>query len=171
MKNSTNITIRQKSLRIIISCIIVIGMLGLFSSCGSSSNTDNSANNTANAVTNSSNSTNSYTSNENSNNTSTNDSGQSTSTTTKDSSNNNQQSQPQVQSAPVQSKPETTPQPPTTPSVSSEDSTIVYYVPGSKVYHLSKSDGTLSRSKNIQSMTLKEALAQGMHQSQSKADQ
>lgn len=53
----------------------------------------------------------------------------------------------------------------------SDDNTIVYYVPGSKVYHLSKSDGTLRKSKNIQSMTLKEAKANGMRQSGSKADQ
>jgi hypothetical protein len=50
------------------------------------------------------------------------------------------------------------------------ENTIVYYVPGSNVYHLSKSDGTLSRSNNIQEITLKEAKARGMHQSKSKAD-
>ncbi len=53
---------------------------------------------------------------------------------------------------------------------SGDENTIVYYVPGSNVYHLSKSDGTLSRSKNIQEITLKEAKAKGMHQSKSKAD-
>lgn len=58
-----------------------------------------------------------------------------------------------------------------TQNSNSDDSTIVYCVPGSKVYHLSKSDGTLKRSKNIQSMTLKEAKAAGMKQSASKADE
>jgi hypothetical protein len=53
---------------------------------------------------------------------------------------------------------------------SGDENTVVYYVPGSNVYHLSKSDGTLSRSKNIQEITLKEAKAKGMHQSKSKAD-
>lgn len=54
---------------------------------------------------------------------------------------------------------------------SDDDNTIVYYVPGSKVYHLSRNDSTLRRSKNIQTMTLKEAQEKGMHQSRSKADQ
>lgn len=55
-------------------------------------------------------------------------------------------------------------------STNSDDNTIVYYVSGSKVYHLSKTDSTLRKSKNILSMTLKEALEKGMHQSRSKAD-
>ena len=57
-----------------------------------------------------------------------------------------------------------------TQSVNSEKSIIVYYVTGSNVYHLSKSDPTLRRSKYIHEMTLKEAKANGMHQSASKAD-
>jgi cytoskeletal protein RodZ len=177
MKNSTNIHKKKGLSKIIIGFMIIIGIGGLFSGCSDSTAQTNSTNNSNNAVTTTN--TKPSTSNEASNNTinSTNDnkpsdSGQSTSTTSKDSNTNNQQSQSQVQSTPApESKPVTTPQPPATPSVSSEDSTIVYYVSGSKVYHLSKSDGTLSRSKNIQSMTLKEAQAQGMHQSKSKADQ
>lgn len=53
----------------------------------------------------------------------------------------------------------------------SDDNIIVYYVEGSNVYHLSKSDSTLRKSKNILEMTLKEAKEKGMHQSNSKADQ
>lgn len=53
---------------------------------------------------------------------------------------------------------------------SGDENTIVYYVPGSNVYHLSKNDTTLRKSKNIQEITLKDALARGMHQSKSKAD-
>ena len=52
----------------------------------------------------------------------------------------------------------------------SDENTIVYYVPKSDVYHLSKSDPTLKNSKNIYEITLKEAKAKGMHQSKSKAD-
>ncbi|WP_315072505.1 hypothetical protein [uncultured Clostridium sp.] len=58
----------------------------------------------------------------------------------------------------------------TTSANNGDENTIVYYVPGSNVYHLSKSDGTLSRSKNIQEITLKDAKAKGMQQSKSKAD-
>lgn len=50
------------------------------------------------------------------------------------------------------------------------ENTIVYCVPKSDVYHLSKSDPTLKNSKNIYEITLKEAKAKGMHQSKSKAD-
>ena len=53
---------------------------------------------------------------------------------------------------------------------SNDENIIVYYVPNSKVYHLSKTDSTLKKSKNILQMTLKEAKADGMHQSNSKAD-
>jgi cytoskeletal protein RodZ len=52
----------------------------------------------------------------------------------------------------------------------SDENTIVYCVPKSNVYHLSKSDSTLKKSKNIYEITLKEAKAKGMHQSDSKAD-
>lgn len=58
-----------------------------------------------------------------------------------------------------------------TSSTSNKNQTIVYYVPGSKVYHLSKSDSTLRRSKTILSMTLAEAESKGMHQSKSTFDQ
>jgi len=51
-----------------------------------------------------------------------------------------------------------------------DENTIVYCVPKSNVYHLSKSDSTLKKSKNIYEITLKEAKAKGMHQSDSKAD-
>ena len=51
-----------------------------------------------------------------------------------------------------------------------DENTIVYCVPKSSVYHLSKSDPTLNKSKNIYEITLKEAKAKGMHQSKSKAD-
>ena len=51
-----------------------------------------------------------------------------------------------------------------------DENTIVYCVPQSDVYHLSKSDPTLKKSKNIYEITLKEAKAKGMHQSKSKAD-
>jgi hypothetical protein len=154
--------------------MIIIGIGGLFSGCSDSTAQTNNTNNSNNAVTttNTKPSTSNEASNNTTNNTKPSDSGQSTSTTSKDSNTNNQQSQSQVQSTPApESKPIITPQPPATSSVSSEDSTIVYYVPGSKVYHLSESDGTLSRSKTILSMTLKEAKEKGMHQSRSKADE
>ena len=59
----------------------------------------------------------------------------------------------------------------TSQNSNSDDNTIVYYVPGRNVYHLSRNDTTLRRSKNVQSMTLKEAKAEGMRQSGSKADE
>ena len=61
---------------------------------------------------------------------------------------------------------------PTAETAASNDASItVYYVPNSKVYHLSKTDPTLKKSKDIRSMKLAEAKANGMHQSASKADQ
>ncbi|EKQ54564.1 MULTISPECIES: hypothetical protein [unclassified Clostridium] len=51
-----------------------------------------------------------------------------------------------------------------------DENTIVYCVPKSDVYHLSKDDPTLKKSKNIYEITLKEAKARGMQQSKSKAD-
>lgn len=58
----------------------------------------------------------------------------------------------------------------TTETSTGDENTIVYYVPNSNVYHLSKSDSTLKKSKTIYEITLKEAKAKGMHQSRSKAD-
>lgn len=56
------------------------------------------------------------------------------------------------------------------PATANHENTIVYFVPKSDVYHLSKDDPTLRKSKNIYEITLKEAKARGMHQSKSKAD-
>lgn len=161
MKNNKNINKKKGLCKIIISLIIIVGMVGLFSGCDSSSASSNNLSNATVTNTTDNNHTNSVQANTNTSNT----------------ANKQSQAPAQPQSTPApETKPAAVPQQPQTqpaqaPSVSNDDSTIVYYVPGSKVYHLSKSDGTLSRSKNIQSMTLKEAKAQGMHQSESKADQ
>lgn len=176
MKNNKNINKKKGLCKIIISFIIIIGMVGLFSGCDSST-ASASSNNLSNAT--STNNTTEKTSSNVAANTTDNSHTNSVQANTNTSNVDNKQSQApaQPQSTPVsetkpaapQQQPQT--QPAQSPSVSNEDNTIVYYVPGSKVYHLSKSDTTLRRSKNIQSMTLKEAKANGMHQSESKADQ
>lgn len=84
--------------------------------------------------------------------------------TSTQSQNNAIQPSPQSSNSTVQSQD-------TSQNSNSDDNTIVYYVPGRNVYHLSRNDTTLRRSKNIQSMTLKEAKAAGMRQSGSKADE
>lgn len=169
MKNTTNINKKKGLSQFIIGCMIFIGIAGVFSGCSDSTAKTNSTNNSSNAVTTTS--TKPSTSNTTSNNSTSvttndnkpSDNGQSTTNNTSTNTSDNITGT-NTNNPPVQPRTDTT-------SVSSEDSTIVYYVPGSNVYHLSESDGTLKRSKNIQSMTLKEAKAQGMHQSQSKADQ
>jgi hypothetical protein len=90
-------------------------------------------------------------------------------TSTKD---NNAQSTTQAQQpANTNSTPSQAPAQQSTTKAESSNNRTVYYVPGSSVYHYSKSDGTLKKSKTILEMTEGEALAKGMHLTQSKADQ
>lgn len=49
----------------------------------------------------------------------------------------------------------------------SEAATTVYYIPGNKVYYLSKTSPALKNIKNIQSISLKDAKAKGMTQAKS----
>ena len=143
MNNKTSIMKRKGLSRIITACIIAVSIVSLFSGCGSTaSNSTNTTNNTAsnNTTATDSNSSNSGQSN------STNLTPQNnTSNTTSQSSSTKKQASSTTNSNP-----------------------IVYYVKGSKVYHLSKTDTALKNSKNILSTTLKQAKAAGMHQSTSK---
>ncbi|WP_053075349.1 hypothetical protein [Clostridium carboxidivorans] len=144
--------------------IIVLMLIGILHSAFSGDTTKNASTNT------SSNST-VETKQDNKSN-ATNAENQNKTTTPTDNSSNTQSQNNAVQPSSQNSASTVQPQNGTsTQNSNSDDSTIVYYVPGSKVYHLSKSDGTLKRSKNIQSMTLKEAKAAGMKQSASKADE
>lgn len=156
MNKKTSIMKRKGLSRIITACIIAVGIGSLFSGCGSTtaskSNSTNTAKNTTAHATKANTTLNNTTAADNSSN----NSGQTNSTNSSQQNNavnttSNNTSTKNRTSSTVNSNP------------------IVYYVKGSKVYHLSKTDTALKNNKNILSTTLKQAKAAGMHQSTSKS--
>lgn len=156
MNNKTKIMKRKglSRIRIITACIIAVGVGSLFSGCGSTaaSNSTNTAKNTTAQTTKANNTSDNNTATDNSSN----NSGQ-----TNDTNSSQQNNTSNTTSKTTSTKKQT--------STTTNSNPIVYYVKGSKVYHLSKTDTALKNSKNILSTTLKKAKAAGMHQSTSNA--
>ncbi|AGK96823.1 hypothetical protein [Clostridium pasteurianum] len=151
MNNKTKIMKRKGLSRIITACIIAVGIGSLFSGCGSttaskSSNSTNTANTTAQTTK--------ATTTSNNN------------TATDNSSNNSRQAN-STNSTPQNTTSNTTSTKKQTSSTVNSNP-VVYYLKGSKTYYLSKTDAALKKSKNILSITLKQAKVAGMHQSTSK---
>jgi hypothetical protein len=155
MNNKTSMIKRKGLSRFITVCIIAVGVGSLFSGCGSTTSKTSNSTNTAKSTTTQAKAT------ATSNNSSGTDNNSSNSGQT---NNSNSSQQNNASNA-------TTPQSSSTKKQTSSPVTsnpIVYYVKGSKVYHLSKTDTALKNSKNVLSTTLKQAKAAGMHQSTSK---
>lgn len=157
MNNKTNMIKRKGLSRIIAVCIITVGIVSLFGGCKSNGKNNNTTN-TTNSTTNTANNTASNMTTSNNNTATDNNSSNSGQTNDTNSSQQNNTANTTSQSSSTKKQ--------TSSTINSNS--VVYYLKGSKTYYLSKTDAALKKSKNILSITLKQAKTAGMHQAASK---